>query len=165
MANYLFSDRPGFHGAAWVATLCWLLILAAGIYLYSVWQERNPVRYRFNQRLGIGLMAVGGVGLVLMALKALGMPILSWRIWIYIDVLATIAVLGWAAWFYTQRLPRLLTTSSRAGAAVGARGARGARTYSANGTRPAEARPVQPPRPVATTGRREARRDKKRKSR
>ena len=76
MANYLFSDRPGFHGAAWVATLCWLLILAAGIYLYSVWQERNPVRYRFNQRLGIGLLAVGGVGLVLMALKALGLPVL-----------------------------------------------------------------------------------------
>ena len=161
MLNYFFSDAPGFGRMSWLMMLGWLLSLGAGAYLYSVWQERNPVRARFFRRFGLGLSILSAAGLLLLAMKALALPYLGWRIWSYTSAIATILFIGWAAWFYVSRLPQLLAATSR----QGARPSRNARSYESNGSRPAETRPAPPPRPVATTGRREARRDRKRKSR
>jgi hypothetical protein len=161
MLNYLLSVHPGFGPLSWLSMLGWLGALAAGAYLYSIWQERNPVRARFFRQFGLGLSILGAVGLLLLALKAFGLPYVAWPIWSYLVMLATLLFLAWAGWFYMQRLPRLLAMSSRQ---VG-RPAHGARTYTTNGSPPAQTRPPAPPRPVATTGRREARRDRKRKGR
>ncbi len=161
MLNYLLSVHPGFGPLSWLSMLGWLIALGIGAYLYTIWQERNPVRARFLRRFGLGSSILGAAGLLLLALKAFRLPYISWPIWSYLAALATLIFMAWAAWFYSQRLPRLLAAGVRASGKV----ARGARTYTSNGTRPVEARAPAPPRPVATTGRREARRDKKRKSR
>jgi len=179
MGNYFLMNEPGFGRISWLLLFSWLILLGAGAYLYSMWQERNPVRQRFFRQLGLGLAVLSAVGILLLAFKAFGVPVASWRLWTYLVGLATLFFAGWSAWFYTSRLPQLLGATNRVGAgarrqpAQQGRGARtygksggGARTYGTNGSRPATtAQTPPPPRPVATTGRREARRDKKRKSR
>lgn len=162
MYNYLFSDRTGFNGAAWIATLVWLFALGIGIYLFQVWRERNPIRARFVRQFGLGLTVVSAVGLVLLILKSLSIPIVDWRIWSYATAALTVLLLIWGAWYNFSRLPQLLAAARQP---VG-RSRSGARTYSTAGTaQPAAQRAPAPPKPVATTGRREARREKKRKSR
>ncbi len=161
MANYFFVDNPGFGRISWVLMLAWVGALGAGVYLYNNWQERNVVRRRFFRQFGLGLSILGAGGLLLLALKAFGLPYVSWRIWTYLVALAMLGFLAWAAWFYTRRFPQLMAATQ-----AGKAGRGGARTYSSNGPRAVPAaRPPAPPRPVPTTGRREARRDKKRKSR
>jgi len=161
MLDYFFSDAPGFGRMSWLLMLGWLLSLGAGAYLYAIWRERNPVRARFFRRFGLGLSILSAVGLLLLALKAIGIPYLGWRIWSYLAALVTLGFLGWAGWFYLRRFPQLLAATGRqSGRAGGA-----SRTYESNGSRQAQPRAVAAPRPVATTGRREARRDKKRRSR
>ena len=178
MFDFLF-DIHSFGPLGWLGLLGWLASLGVGAYLYSVWRERNPVRARFFRQLGLGMSILGAVGVVLLALKALQLPYVGWPIWSYLAALATLGYLAWAGWFYSSRLPQLLAAAGRSATRTGqgaktypaARSGRGAKTYAApaargsNGARPAEAPPATPPRPVATTGRREARRDRKRKSR
>ncbi|MBA3944497.1 MAG: hypothetical protein H0X37_08050 [Herpetosiphonaceae bacterium] len=185
----LLQDGQGFGGRSWVAMAIWVIGLIAGVYFYQGWREANPLRARFFQRTGLGLAIISAVGLVVLALRAFGVPVLSKPIWGYLVFLATLGYLAWAAYFLTQRLPALVATSrdaarrqptQRAGArsyggggkqaqagartyaAANAKQA-GARTYTADG--PADGQPAAPARPVATTNRRGARRDKKRKGR
>lgn len=167
MSNYFLTQSPGFGPLSWLLLLAWGLTLAAGLYLYRAWQERNPVRARFMRQLGLVLSVLAGAGIVLLVLKGLRVPILSYRIWVYLVALATVGYGVWAGVTY-QRISQLVTASGRPGAPVrrgSSQSGRGARTYTTNGSNGAETRPIPPPRPVATTGRREARRDKKRKSR
>ncbi len=166
MAEYFLRDNPGFGNLSWLLMAGWLIGLGAGAYLYSVWQERNPVRARFFRQLGLGLSIVSALGILLLALKAIGVPYLEWRLWSYLAALATLAFGGWAFWFYRTRYPRLMAATRAAPGTVrraGARSGHGAKTYAANGSVAAQSTPT--PRPVATTGRREARREKKRRSR
>lgn len=167
MSNYFLSQSPGFGPLSWLALLAWGLILAAGWYMYSSWQERNPVRARFMRQLGLVLTVLAGAGVVLLALKGLRIPVVSYRVWSYLVALATVGYGVWAAVTY-RRLSQLVTAGGRTGATArraASQPGRGARAYPTNGSNGSQSRPVPPPRPVATTGRREARRDKKRKSR
>jgi hypothetical protein len=167
MSNYFLSQSPGFGPLSWLALLGWGLLLAAGLYLYNSWQERNPVRARFIRQLGFVLSILAGTGVVLLALKGLHIPVLSYRIWVYLVALATVIYGVWAAYKF-QRMQQLVAASGRTPAVtrrLAPQPGRGARTYSSNGPTGAETRPIPPQRPVATTGRREARRDKKRKGR
>jgi hypothetical protein len=164
----LFSNDAGFGPRSWFALVTWLILFALGMYLYSLWQERNPVRARFFRRLGLGLSIVSGLGVVQLLLRRIGVPVVGWPIWGYVIALATLLFAGWALWFHQARLPALLGTT--AGPAAGgrrpvARSGQGARTYPANGSRPVAPAAPAPPRPVATTSRREARRERKRKGR
>lgn len=185
----LLRDDLGFGGRSWVAMAIWVIGLLAGIYFYQGWREANPLRARFVQRTGLGLAIISAVGLVVLALRAFGVPVLSKPIWGYLVFLAMLGYLGWAAYFFSQRLPALVASTrdaarrqpvQRAGARTYGGGSKkpsaGAQTYSAANSKQVGARtyaasgdgsePVgQAARPVPTTSRREARRDKKRKSR
>ena len=172
MFNSLVSNGHSFGARSWLAVFVWVIVLACGYYLYQMWRERNPVRVQFMQRLGLGMLIASGVGLALMVLRVPDIAVISWPLWSYLAMLGTLAFLGWAAWFYTQKLPALAATSGRQVAGRGAPVARagtrssgnsggGARTY----TTPTGPPVRSEPRPVATTTRREARRDRKRKSR
>ena len=174
MFDRIVMNGVNFGPRSWLAVFVWLIALALGFYFYSMWQERNPVRMSFVRRVGLGLLILSGVGLVLMLLRGIDVPVLGWPLWGYLAMLATLGFAGWAGWFYAQKLPALATTTGRQPARVGAPVSRqagrsssggGARTYTApaGGTTGTAVR--SEPRPVATTTRRESRRDRKRKSR
>ncbi|MFQ3662561.1 MAG: hypothetical protein SNJ69_09240 [Chloroflexaceae bacterium] len=106
------------------------------------------------RQLGIALMILGGVGVLTGALRLLNVPVLNQRIWFWIQALIEVGVAAYVVYYMRNVLPGL----ERAAASKG-RGARPAPRVTGGDTVP------EAPRPVATTGRREARRERKRKSR
>jgi hypothetical protein len=76
--------------------------------------------------------------------------------------LASLGYWGYALWYYTSKLPAQVAAQGSRSARLA--GGRGARAYQANGAPPAQRTPGAP-RPLATTTRRAARREKKRKAR
>jgi hypothetical protein len=162
MDNYFTQPQPGLGGVSWTMGLVWVLGLAAGIYLLTQWRESNPVRYHFGRLFGIVTVVLSALGIVQLALRFFEVPTVEWRLWSYLLALATLGFWGWGIYYSMQRLPAQAAAARRS-----MRGApqRGARTYAANGSIATSARPQRQPRPEATTSRREARRERKRRSR
>lgn len=166
--NFFTQPDVEFGGVSWATGLFWLVLLAAGVYLLTRWRESNPARLRFGRQFGIVAAVLGALGLLFLILNAAQFSPFNIRLWMYLIGFASLGYVGYAAYFYTSKLPALVSASrpvrSVRGSTVRGATARGARTYPASGT-PAAPRPPREPRPIATTTRREARREKKRKGR
>lgn len=148
---YLTTASPQLGSLGWIFFLTQLLGLAAGAYLVFVHSERNAARAAFMRQLGIALMVLGGVGVVLAALRMANVPVVNQRLWFWIQAFVELGVAGYVVYYMRRVLPDLEK------AAAGRRQRPiGNRQISTDPT-PAT------PRPVATTSRRDARRDKKRK--
>jgi hypothetical protein len=152
--SYLTTPDPAFGPLAWTFFIIQILGVGAGAYLYFRHTERNPARQTFMRQLGIALMILGGVGVLIGALRLLNVPVFNQRIWFWIQALVEAGVAVYVVYYMRSVLPGL----ERAAATRG-RGPRAAPRVTAGDTAPVA------PRPVATTGRREARRERKRKSR
>lgn len=148
--SYLTTPDPAFGPLAWTFFIIQILGVGAGAYLYFRHTERNPARQTFVRQLGIALMILGGVGVLIGALRLLNVPVFNQRVWFWIQAVVEAGVAIYVVYYMRSVLPVL----ERAAATRG-RGARAA----AGDTAP------EAPRPIATTGRREARRERKRKSR
>ncbi len=163
--NFFTQPDLEFGGVSWATGLFWLALLAAGVYLLTQWRESNPARYRFGRQFGMVATVLGGLGLVFLVLNFIQLSPLNIRLWMYLVGFASLGYLGYAAYLYTSKLPAQIA-ATRSPRSVRSSTGRGARTYPANtGGATAVPRPPREPRPVATTTRREARRDKKRKHR
>lgn len=148
--SYLTTPDPAFGPLAWMFFIIQILGVGAGAYLYFRHTERNPARQTFVRQLGIALMILGGVGVLIGALRLLNVPVFNQRIWFWIQAVVEAGVVIYVVYYMRSVLPGL----ERAAATRG----RGARAVAAD-TAP------EASRPIATTGRREARRERKRKSR
>jgi hypothetical protein len=163
--NFFTQPDLEFGGVSWATGLFWLALLAAGVYLLTQWRESNPARYRFGRRFGMVATLLGALGLVFLVLNFIQLSPFNIRLWIYLIGFASLGYVGYSAYQYTSKLPAQVA-ATRATRSVRPSNRRGARTYPANANGATAApRPPREPRPVATTTRREARRDKKRKSR
>lgn len=153
--GYLTTAAPQFGPLAWIFFIGQILGVGAGAYLYFMHTERNPARQTFMRQLGIALMILAGVGVALGALRLLNVPVLNQRLWFWIQALVELGVAGYVFYYMRSVLPGL------------------EREARSRGGKPGAPRPPRPipngdpapatPRPVATTGRRDARRDRKRK--
>ncbi|MCS6883430.1 MAG: hypothetical protein RMK84_13140 [Oscillochloridaceae bacterium] len=152
--SYLTTPDPAFGPLAWTFFIIQILGVGAGAYLTFRHTERNPARQTFMRQLGIALMILGGVGVLIGALRLLNVPVFNQRIWFWIQALIEASVAGYVVYYMRSVLPGL----ERAAVARG-RGARPTPKVTTGDTS------AEAPRPVATTGRREARRERKRKSR
>jgi hypothetical protein len=163
MINYFTQDNPPFGNISWVMVLVWLAALAFGIYLVRTYRDSNPIRLRFARQVGMITAVLGGIGVILLALKFFQVDVLEWRLWSYLVAFASLGYWGYALYYYNSKLPEQVA-AARPSRVIRGTPSRGARTYTTGGTTEA-ARPAREPRPIATTTRREARRDKKRKTR
>lgn len=165
--RYFIEPNVPFGGISTAMALIWAVTLGIGIYLLRSYRDNNPIRTRFLQRVGLIEAILGGVGLVLLLLKLIGVDVLEWRLWGWLVALAWLGYTAYAIYAYTTRLPVQIATTRpmRTGRPQSGRG--NARTYAVSGNSAADstAKPPREPRPIATTKRREARREKKRKSR
>ena len=161
--NFFIQPDPLFGNVSWATGVFWLALLAAGVYLLTQWHESNPARYRFGRQFGIVATVLSALGLVFLILNWFQVSPFNIRLWMYLIGLASLGYLGYALYAYNSKLPAQIA-AMRSTRAVRGAAPRGARAYSANVT-PNESRPARQPRPVATTTRREARREKKRKGR
>jgi 4-amino-4-deoxy-L-arabinose transferase-like glycosyltransferase len=154
LLGYLTTAASTFGPLAWIFFIGQILGVGAGAYLYFMHTERNAARQTFMRQLGVALMVLGGVGVVLGALRLLNVPVLNQRLWFWIQFLVELGVAGYVFYYMRSVLPGL----EKAAAGRSQKGA----------PRPPKAIPgdaaAATPRPVATTGRRDARRDRKRKS-
>lgn len=153
--SYLTTAAPQFGPLAWIFFIGQILAVGAGAYLNFMHSERNPARQTFMRQLGIALMILGGVGVVLGALRLLNVPTMNQRLWFWLQALIELGVGAYVVYYMRTILPGL------------------ERDARSRGGRPPAPRPPRPipngdpapatPRPVATTGRRDARRERKRK--
>ena len=156
----LTAVAPQLGPLAWIFFLGQIVGVAAGAYLYFVHTERNPARQTFMRQLGIALLILGGVGMLQGILRQLNVPTLNQHLWFWLQTLIELGVAGYVTYYVRNVLPKLEQSAApRPGKPGAARVAR-----PADGTRAASLPPA-PPRPVPTTTRREARRDRKRKTR
>ena len=161
--NFFTQPDLEFGGVSWATGLFWLALVAAGVYLLTQWRESNPARLRFGRQFATVATVLGALGLLFLILNFVQLSPFNIRLWTYLIGFASLGYVGYAAYYYTSKLPAQVA-ASRPARAVRTTGGRGARTYQASNT-PAAPRPPREPRPVATTTRREARREKKRKGR
>lgn len=167
---YFIESNVPFGNISVFMVLVWAATLGVGLYLLRSYTDRNPLRQRFVRQVGLVESVLAGVGLALLAFKFFNVPVGEWRLWVYLVALAWLGYTGYAAWFSTSRLPMLIAAASRTGKGQRAQPLRGtrpragnARTYPANGSTLES--PPREPRQPATTTRREARRERKRKAR
>lgn len=147
--DYFMTVSPQFGSYAWTFFILQILLVASGAYFIWLHTERNVARATFFRQLGIALLIVGGFGVALGVARMLNVPTFNQRFWFYIQLVIELILGGYVVYYMRNVLPEL---------------ARNARTRTpAPRQNPAAAAPATP-RPVATTSRREARRERKRKS-
>jgi hypothetical protein len=148
---HLTTGDPQLGSLGWLFFIAQLLGVAAGAYLVFVHTERNLARQAFMRQLGIALLVLGGVGVVLGALRMANVPFVNQPLWFWVQGFVELGVAGYVFYYMQRVLPDLEK------AAAGRR------------QRPSSSRQISTdptpatPRPVATTSRRDARRDKKRR--
>ncbi|PDV99353.1 hypothetical protein [Candidatus Chloroploca asiatica] len=156
--NYFTTAAPEFGTLGWLFFLGQLLGVGAGAYLRFMYIERHPIRQTFLHQLGLGLMVLGGLGTLLAVLRLLNVPTMNLRIWSWLLFVIQLGAAGYVFYYVRNVLPNLIREARLAGVKPGKTGAPRALSGGA-GAVPAE------PRPVATTSRRDARRERKRKTR
>ncbi|MDP9314999.1 MAG: hypothetical protein M3R24_29715 [Chloroflexota bacterium] len=164
MIEYFTQDPPPFGNISWTMLVVWAAVLVFGLYLLRSYRDSNPIRLRFARQTGLVLSTLSGLGLLLLVFKFFQVPVLDWRLWSYLVAFASLGYWGYALYQYNSKLPAQLAASRPTRVTRGAPSRGGAKVYSTGGAAPTP-RPPREPRPVATTTRREARRDKKRKGR
>jgi hypothetical protein len=152
--SYLTTPAPSFGPLAWLFFIAQILGVGAGAYLYFMHTERNAARQTFMRQLGIALMVLGGVGALMGSLRLLNVPYLNQRLWFWVQALVQLGVAGYVFYYMRNVLPGLEKAAGRSGRPGVPRPPRGI----------PDAAPATP-RPVATTSRRDARRERKRKGR
>lgn len=164
MWNYLIHDNPGFDSPSLslgAFVLYIIVIVGAVLWLRSL-PPKNPARLAYRKRTATGLLLIAGLGVVQMITRMIRLDGIEWRLWSYLILLALVVYAVIAIWDARTRLPSRVSIqgkSQRVERSIGSRkpSAASSSTSTSAPTTPSE------PRPVATTGRREARRSKKRR--
>lgn len=157
--DYFLVPSPYFGRLAWTFFAVQIILALVGAYMAFGYRDRVAFRQLVFRNMGIAFLVVGGVGVLVGALRLFNLPVLNMRIWFYVQLLIEIG-LGVYIYYYLRNIYPQQMAQARQGPRRGG-SARQLAPQSAAGT------PGQPePRPpTATTGRRDARRDRKRKSR
>ena len=170
--DYLIRIDPEYGGVSQLMTLVWLGVFFTGIMLLRGQPPSNPVRAAFRRRTALGAVIFGGVGIVQLLLRVVEnqigtpyddtIPALDFRLWSYLILLAGLVFLGFSVRYWRTRYRQEVAASKQMRVVKPTQ----QRRAQPNKVAPANNATVESePRPVATTSRREARRDRKRRGR
>lgn len=176
--NYLSTASAAFGPFAWIFFSLQLATALGGLYILYVRSDNNAVRRGLWRQLGSALLITGGVGLLLGVLRLANVPVLNQRYWFYIQLLVELVLAAYVFYYARTSYPRLLAESQargrnapvRRGSAPGAaRTVASPRTPAAprsSAAQPSQGGPTVPTigRPAAASGRRESRRERKRRT-
>jgi hypothetical protein len=160
--TYLTTPTSGFGGLAWAFLIAEGLGLLAGVYLAFLRSDTHPIRGGALRNLGFALLALGGLGVLFGALRLGAVAPFTMPIWFYLIALVDLALAAYVLYYWQVRYAAHMSAyQERARSSAGRRAARPQPTLETTGNGAI----YSAPRPVATTGRREARRDRKRRGR
>jgi hypothetical protein len=163
--TYLTTYATDFGALEWVFFIAQIAIAIAGIYLSFLRADSNPLRKESLQRLGYALLGLGAAGTLVGALRVAGVELFTMPIWITIVTVLEVILVAYALYYALSVYPARQAALAEADRGKGARRgpARSQPALQANSTNGGSS--YSAPRPVATSTRRESRRDRKRRSR
>ena len=161
------AAQPGLGLFSTLFLLLSAILLGAGLYYYFVgknrWRRVHKLNYRLANTWSVIGMSLGGLGVLFVLFRILGIEGLNMRFWLYLLLLVMIGFAIYAAYYFRTRYPAELAKFSKTQKGRTAAPAR-ARTQA-----PRTANPAAPVRPTGTPGnprgtsqRGERRREKKR---
>ena len=163
--TYLTTFDPTFGALEWVFLVAQIALAVAGAYLALLRVEPHPIRRLASRNFGYALLGVGALGIVLGALRLAPVQIFTMPIWFTIVTVLEILLAAYALYYTLSVLPGRVaaydeTNRGKSARRSVARPQPALQTNGAHGTSS-----FSEPRQAATTTRRDARRDRKRKSR
>ena len=164
--TYLTTFSTNFGALEWVFFIAHIAVAGAGAYLAYFRTQPHPVRRSAQTLLGNALLILGAIGVLLGLLRLAGVSIFTMPIWFAIvtvlDVVLIAAAIYYALAVYPSRMAAYEEANRSRG---GRRSARPPAALQANAGNGANGTAYEPPRLGPPSTRREARRDRKRKSR
>lgn len=95
--------------------IVFLIVFGAGFVVALGLSLRPPGRVRAHglhrrllQRATSAFMWVFGVGLTFFVLRVLGIPVVGWRLWLYVSALALLLLIGYLLYYWRARYPAQL---------------------------------------------------------
>ena len=162
--NYLTTYSTAFGAPETIFLIAHAALVLAGVYYAFLAKSSDVLRSESLRLLGYGLLALGLVGTLLAVLRLAVGDAFSMPIWFTIVTVLDVALIAYALYFalsiYPARRAALALSNRNRGAVRG--GGRQQPTLQSNATNGSS---YGAARPVATTTRRESRRDRKRKGR
>lgn len=161
--NYLTQNNPPFRTPSWAMGLLvlWIFVIIGTVIWMRSLPPKNVARQAYRKRTSIALLVIAGIGLLQMVARMIAIPVLEWRLWGWVLFLVLLGYSLFAYWDARSRLPARISNAGKAqrvDRSIGSRKPSPASSSSASA-------PAVPsaPRPDPITGRRDARRAKKRR--
>ena len=162
LLTYLTTSTGDFGGPEWGFFVVEIAAALAGIYLAFLRNDTRPVRGTILRRGGLALGVLGALGTLFGVLRLAAVEPFTMPVWFYAAGLVEIVLAAYAVYYWLVRYPAQQAVFEQTTRSVGRRG--GARPQPAlqtNGNGVA----ISAPRPEAAPGRRDSRRDRKRRGR
>jgi hypothetical protein len=162
LITYLTTPASEFGGLEWSFLVFEALVALAGLYLAFLRSDTHPIRGTALRRLGMALLVLGGLGVIFAVLRLAAIDPFRMPVWFAVVGLAELALAGYALFYWQTRYPAELAAYEKS--------ARGAARRSSPRPQPAlrtngSSVALSEPPAVATTSRRDSRRDRKRRGR
>ena len=163
--TYLTTPATTFGAFAWAFFIAQIAAAVAGIYLAFLRSDSHPVRGPLLRRLGYTLLVLGALGTLFGALRLAAVEPFTARYWFYGLAVVELALAGYTLFYARVTYPAQRSAFEQASRSrAGQRGpARPQPSLQANGDRGDTS--FVGPRQAVAGGRRDARRDRKRRSR
>jgi hypothetical protein len=158
--NYFTDPSPFFGRYAWTFFALQIIVALAGAYMAFSYRDRVQFRETFFRNLGRAFLIVGGVGILIGALRLFNVPVLNQRLWFYVQLVIELGLAGYIYYYLRNIYPQQLAQARQAPK----RGTPGRQLASQSAGNATSATPPAP-RPEPITRRGEARRERKRKGR
>jgi hypothetical protein len=165
--TYITTPASDFGGPEWVIFVAESAMVLVGIYLAFLRRDSHPVRGVALRRLGLALVVLGALGVIFGALRLAAVEPFTMPVWVYGVGLIEIGLAVYALFYRWVRYPARLAELEQATRSIGGRrgGTRPQPVLQSNRNGAGSVASFSEPRPVATSGRRDARRDRKRRGR
>jgi vacuolar-type H+-ATPase subunit I/STV1 len=162
LVGYLTTPAGEIGGLEWGFLVAEGAAALIGVYLAFLRNDMHPIRGAALRRLGLALLALGGLGVIFAALRLAAIDPFNMPIWFVAVGVVELALAAFALFYWQTRYPAALAAyeqSARGGVRRSAARPQPALQTNGNGVA------FSDPRPLATTSRRGSRRDRKRRGR
>ena len=162
LVTYLTTSAAAFGGLEWGFLVVEGMVAGAGLYLAFLRNDAHPIRGAALRRLGLALLLLGGLGVIFAALRLAAIDPFRMPIWFVAALVAELILAAYALFYWQARYPAALAAYNQSlGGAPRRSNLRPQPALQTNGSSIA----LSEPPALATTSRRDSRRDRKRRGR